>query len=373
MSFERVAIDELALNLNPLQTGGRASAAARKAAARFSDGYSVCDRCAGVLHDIEKPDIKCFAVELAEFVGMDRAAVTMGAREGKFAIFHTLSEPGRGAVLDANAHYSTYVAAQRAGLEVFKSTNTGDPDFRVTPDSFAETLEYCKSKTGKPAAAALLTHVDGDYGNLNDAAEFSKICKDAGVPLILNCAYSAGRMPVDGRALGVDFMVGSGHKSFAASGPVGFMGANGEWTERLFRTSLTHPNKNIELLGCTARGANVVSFMAALPGVKERVKRWDAEVAKAVRFVEAMESLGEIRQVGEKPKRHDLIRFETPLFHRIAENSRKRGYFLHSALADRGITGLKPGQTRWFKMSTFGFTDEQIDYLIEAFKEIARM
>ena len=49
-----MAIDELALNLNPLQTGGRANAATRKATLRFSDGYSVCDRCNGVLHDIAR-------------------------------------------------------------------------------------------------------------------------------------------------------------------------------------------------------------------------------------------------------------------------------------------------------------------------------
>ncbi len=376
MSFDRIIADELLLNLNPLQTGGRTNAETRKAVTRFADGYSVCDRCNGVLHDIEKPDICGFTKQLAEFLGVDRAAVTMGAREGKFAVFHSITKPGDTVVVDGNAHYTTHVAAQRAGLEVVKVPHTGYPEYEIKPEAFATTLDECKSRTGKPATAALLTHVDGNYGNLTDAAAIAKACRDAGVPLILNAAYSAGRMPINAREWGVDFLVGSGHKSFAACGPVGVMGAVGEWADRLFRASPTHPNKNIELLGCTARGANIVSLMAALPDVKKRTLRWESEVAKAQRFTAAMEAMseneGDVVQIGIRPKKHDLIRFETRLFHEIGETHRKRGYYLASELADRGIGGLKPGQTKWFKVSTFGFSDEQIDYIINAFTEIAR-
>ncbi len=371
MNFDRVVIDELTLNINPLQTAGRASAEVRKAAGRYTDGYSVCDRCAGVLHDIEKPDIKSFTAELAEFLGVDRAAVTMGAREGKFAVIHTVAKPGDTIILDGNAHYSTMVAAQRAGVEIMKTHYTEPPEFKILPESFAEALDRCKTETGKPAALAVLTHVDGSYGNLTDAKAIAGICHDAGVPVLLNGAYSAGRMPVNARELGVDFLVGSGHKSFGATGPVGVMGAVGEWAERLFRLSPTNRNKNIELLGCTARGSNVVALMAALPGVKKRVLNWDNEVAKARKFIDAMEALGDISLIGERPKNHDLIRLETPLFYRIGENHRKRGYYLHSELSERGITGLIPGQTKWFKMSTFGFSDAQLDYIIDAFRDIA--
>ncbi|HOX28352.1 MAG TPA: O-phospho-L-seryl-tRNA:Cys-tRNA synthase [bacterium] len=373
MSYERVAIDELMINLNPLQTAGRASAAVRKAVARFSDGYSVCDRCEGVLHDIEKPDIKGFTAELAEFIGADRVAVTMGAREGKFAVMHSVANPGDTIVVDGNAHYTTFMAAQRAGLETFIVPGSGSPEYSIPPQGYAEAFEQCKSATGKLPALALLTHVDGSYGNLSDAAAVAKVCHDAGVPVVLNAAYSAGRMPVNARELGVDFIVASGHKSFGASGPVGFMGAVGEWADRLFRLSPTHPKKNIELLGCTARGSNIIALMTALPIVKKRILNWPAEVEKTRRFVEGMEKIGDIFQEGVKPKQHDLIRFDTPLYHRIGERHRKRGYFLSSELADRGITGLKPGQTKWFKVSTYGYSDAQIDYILASFAEIAEM
>ncbi|MFA6450534.1 MAG: O-phospho-L-seryl-tRNA:Cys-tRNA synthase [bacterium] len=377
MSLDRVIIDELVLNLNPLQTAGRTSAETRKAVTRFADGYSVCDRCNGVLHDIEKPDICGFVKQLADFLGIDRAATTMGAREGKFAVFHSVAQPGDTVVVDGNAHYTTHVAAQRAGLNVIKTNHSGYPEYEITPESYALTLDQCKTETGKPAAIALLTHVDGNYGNLTDAAAIAKVCHDAGVPIVLNTAYSSGRMPINARELGIDFIVCSGHKSFAACGPIGIIGANGEWADRLFRLSPTHQNKNIELLGCTARGANIVSLIAAFPEVKKRVLRWDEEVAKAQRFTAAMEALsdnpGDIMQIGMRPKHHDLIRLETQLFHEIGENHRKRGYYLSSELGDRGIAGLKPGQTKWFKISTYGFSDTQLDYIINAFTEIAAL
>jgi|GEM_PF-5178913 len=42
------------LNLNPLQRGGVLPVEARKALMEYSDGYSVCDYCAGRLDQITK-------------------------------------------------------------------------------------------------------------------------------------------------------------------------------------------------------------------------------------------------------------------------------------------------------------------------------
>jgi Sep-tRNA:Cys-tRNA synthetase len=365
--------EELFINLNPLQTAGRTPAAVRRAVLRYTDGYSVCDACAGVLHDIEKPDIRGLVGELRDFLNVDKAITTAGAREAKFAVMHAMCEPGGVIVLDGNAHYSTYVAAARSGLEVVEVPSTGDPLNHITAEAYAKTLGEVKTRTGKPAALALLTHVDGDYGNLTDAAAVASACHDAGVLLLLNAAYSAGRMPVDARALGADFIACSCHKSWAACGPIGVLGAVGAGADRLFRPHPNYPKKNIEFLACTARGANMMGLMAALPLVKERVHTWPAEVDKARRFATHLESLGDIRLLGDNPTNHDLMRFETPLLHEIGQRHRKKGYFLRKELGSRGITGLKPGQTRWFKMSTYGLSDSQLDYLATAFEEIAKL
>ena len=365
--------EELFINLNPLQTAGRAPAAVRKAITRYADGYSVCDACAGVLHDVTKPPIQKLVEDLCAFLSVDGAITTAGAREAKFAVMHTVCRPGDTVVVDGNAHYSTYVAAARAELEVVDTSASEEPFFHITPEAYAETLDKVKTQTGKPAALALLTHVDGDYGNLTDAAGIASVCRDAGVPLLLNAAYSAGRMTVDARALGVDYVACSGHKSWGACGPIGVLGAVGDAAERLFRVHEAYPKKNIEFLGCTARGANIMGLMAALPFVKDRVKKWDDELARARSFADRLTAMDGIRLLGDNPTNHDLMRFETPRLYEIGKSHRKRGYFLHKELGDRGITGLKPGQTRWFKLSTYGLSDAQVDYLGTAFEEIANM
>ena len=56
-----------------------------------------------------------------------------------------------------------------------------------------------------------------------DAEKIASICHEYDVPLLLNGAYAVGRMPVSAKEIGADFIVGSGHKSMAASGPVGVL------------------------------------------------------------------------------------------------------------------------------------------------------
>ncbi len=177
-------------------------------------------------------------------------------------------------------------------------------------------------------------------------------------------------MPIDARAFNADFVVGSGHKSMAASGPIGVLGLKNEWTDTVLKLSKRHAVKEIEMLGCTSRGAPIATLMASLPYVIERVGRWDEEVSKIRDFVEKMEKIGGIKQLGVKPKEHDLVRFETPVFDEIAGKHPRRGFFLYEDLKKRKIVGIKRGQTKWFKCSVYGFSQEQVDYIAHSFAEI---
>ncbi len=358
------------LNLNPLQRGGVLPVEARKALVEYADGYSVCDYCAGRLDEIPTPSITGFLQNLAQFINVDEVRTTHGARESKFAIMHALCEPGDTIVVDGNAHYTTHLAAERNGLKMIEVPNSGHPDYKITPEKYKETLENAIDK-GKDIKLSLLTHVDGNYGNLTDAKAIGDVSHKAGVPIILNCAYSMGRLPIDAKALNMDFVVGSGHKSMAASGPIGVLGMKEEYADVLLRHSDRHGVKEIEMLGCTSRGAPIATLMASLPHVVERVKHWDKEVEKTRNFVRQMEEIEGIKQIGIKPKEHDLTRFETPIFDKIAQNHPRRGFFLYEELKKRNIVGIKRGQTKWFKCSVYGFNEEQISYIANSFKEIA--
>ncbi|MGZ7136142.1 MAG: O-phospho-L-seryl-tRNA:Cys-tRNA synthase, partial [Methanobacterium sp.] len=356
------------LNLNPLQRGGVLPVQARKALIEYSDGYSICDYCAGRLDQIQNPSITGFIEDLAKFINVDEVRTTHGARESKFAIMHALCDPGDSIIIDGNAHYTTHLAAERNKLEMIEVPNNGHPEYKITPEKYQETLEDVIDR-GIDVKLALLTHVDGNYGNLTDAKAIGKVAHNAGIPIILNCAYSMGRMPIDAKALNMDFVVGSGHKSMAASGPIGVLGLKDEYAETMLELSKRHGVKEIEMLGCTSRGAPIVTLMASFPYVVERVKHWNDEVDSTRNFVGQMEKIEGITQVGIRPKEHDLVKFETPVFDEIAKEHPRKGFFLYEELKKRNIVGIKRGQTKWFKCSVYGFSQEQVNYIADSFKE----
>ncbi len=143
------------INVMPLQTGSILTDVARRVLVEFGDGYSVCDYCQGRLVDIANPPVRDFVnVMLPEFLGSECAALTYGARDGVFMVMHSMTKPGDKVVVDGNRHYSTAVAAERAGAELVAVPNSGHPEYMVHADLFADAiLEH------KPSLVS--THVSG--------------------------------------------------------------------------------------------------------------------------------------------------------------------------------------------------------------------
>ncbi len=367
--FTNLKRETAQVNLDPLQRGGILTPEARAALVEWGDGYSICDFCAGAMDRITNPPIEEFVHGvLPEFLGTDEVRVTHGAREGKFAAMHALCEKGDWVVVDGNAHYTTILAAERAGLNIEYVTSSGAPGYAISAEGYAEAIERAYEHKGN-VGMAVLTYPDGSYGNLADARAVADVCHDYGVPFLLNGAYAVGRMPLSARALGADIIVGSGHKSMAASGPVGVLGASEEYARTIFRLSPTKKNKEVELLGCTVRGAPLLTLMASFPAVVERIGHWAEEVEKARRFSGEMEKLG-LEQQGDRPHNHDLMFFVAENLYEISKTAKKGRYFLYRDLKERGICGIKPGLTRQFKLSTFGLSREELEKVLRAFEEI---
>jgi Sep-tRNA:Cys-tRNA synthetase len=358
------------INIDPLQRGGILTEEARAALLEWGDGYSVCDFCPGALDQIKTPPVYDFIHKaLPEFLSIDEARVTNGARESKFAIMHSMTIDGDWIVLDQSAHYSSYVAAQRARLNIKAVPNSGSPDYRIDADGYAGAIEDVIRESGRSPALALVTYPDGNYGNLPDAKKIAAVCHKYDVPLILNGAYSVGRMPVNAKDLDVDFIVGSGHKSMAASGPIGVLGVSKEYSDIVFEKSPTNKTKEIELLGCTARGATIMTMIASFPKVVERTRHWDEEVENARWFSSQLESMGLV-QMGDKPHNHDLMFFEAPVLFEISQKAKSGRYFLYKELKARKIHGIKAGLTKFFKLSTFGVSRDDLGTVVSAFDEI---
>ncbi|MDO4733257.1 MAG: aminotransferase class V-fold PLP-dependent enzyme, partial [Bacillota bacterium] len=72
----------------------------------------------------------------------------------------------------------------------------------------------------------LLCHASNVCGTIQDAAAVAKLCHAHGVPLVLDCAQTAGHIPLDMQALGVDAICFTGHKGLLGpqgSGGIAFL------------------------------------------------------------------------------------------------------------------------------------------------------
>ena len=374
-------IEESFINIHPIQRGGVLTAEARKVLLDFGDGYSMCDFCFEArIVKVKKPPVVDFIQDLATFLDIDEVRPTAGARHAKRAVMEAITEPGDTIVLDSLAHYTTYVTAEAAKLNIKEVPHSGYPEFLLNADDYATKIEEVEDSTGNLPALVVLTHVDYNYGNLSDVKKVSQIARKYGVPFLLNGAYTVGIMPVSGRDLSVDFLLASGHKSMSASAPIGLLGATSEWAEKVFERSKikgdwsgrTFGAKEIHILGCPpVFGPPLATLMASFSKVVERVRHWDEELEKARYFADNLQKIEGINQLGKKPKEHTLIHFESPSFHEVAQHHKRKGFFLYDALKKKKIMGIHPGLSKSFKVNTFGLNFPQVRYVVDTFQEIA--
>ncbi|WP_067052196.1 O-phospho-L-seryl-tRNA:Cys-tRNA synthase [Methanofollis ethanolicus] len=373
-------LEEMNINIDPIQAGGRLTADAMKAIIAWGDGYSVCDNCRKPfrLDYIEKPAINVFHDDLAAFVGMDEARVVPGARRGFQAVAGTYVQKGDPVMLTGLSHYTEFLAVENTGgvpLEIPK-----DEKNIIRAGAAAEKLEEAVRTFGRPPVLLFIDHVDYQYGNLHEVKEIARVAHQYDVPVLLNGAYTVGILPVDGKALGVDFVVGSGHKSMAAPAPSGVLATTAERADEVFRTTTikgdvtgrTFGLKEVEMMGCTLMGVTLMGMMASFPHVQERVNHWEEHLANGTLFVNALAAIEGTEIRSEMPRRHTLTRVDTTAsFDRVAETHKKRGFFLSSALKKKGIVGVIPGATKVWKFNTYGLSRAQVEYLAAAYLEIA--
>jgi Sep-tRNA:Cys-tRNA synthetase len=379
--IEARQVNELFINIDPIQAGGKLTADAMKAVIAYGDGYSVCDNCRkpNRLDYISKPPIAEFHRDLASWLNMDTVRTVPGARRGFQAVSHTYVRKGDPVLLTSLSHYTEFLAVEEAGgipREII-----ADADNRVTADAAAMKIEEVKREFGRVPVLAFIDHVDYQYGNLHDVKAIARVIRQYDIPVLYNGAYTVGILPVDGKDLGVDFVVGSGHKSMAAPAPSGILATTAEHAAEVFRTTTIAGDvtnrkfgiKEPEMMGCTLMGATLVGLMASFPHVKERVKQFDRELENNRIVMDALLSVEGTKILSEYPRRHTLTRMDTRTsFDKVAESHKKRGFYLSSALEEKGITGVIPGATKIWKFNTYGMTKKQAMHLADAFVAVAQ-
>lgn len=373
-------VEETAINLDPIQVGGRLTPEAMKAIIAWGDGYSVCDNCRKPfrLDYIEKPPLKEFHVDVAEWLGMAQARTVPGARRAFQQVAGTYVEKGDPVLIGALAHYTSYLSVELQQGIVREIPKTSDN--HITAESTAARIEDVIREFGKAPKLLYIDHVDYQFGNMHDVKGIAKVAHQYDVPVLYNGVYTVGILPVNGKDLGVDFIVGSGHKSMAAPAPSGILAATEERAGEVFRTTKmsgdltgrTFGIKEVGILGCSLMGAPIVGLAASFPKVKARVEKFEEELSNSRLIVDALKSIEGTKILSEFPRKHTLTRVDTTgSFDVIAQSHKKRGFFLSSALNKKGITGVIPGATKVWKFNTYGMTKRQASHVAETYLAIA--
>jgi Sep-tRNA:Cys-tRNA synthetase len=379
--IEARQVNELFINIDPIQAGGRLTADAMKAVIAYGDGYSVCDNCRkpNRLDHISKPPIAEFHRDVAGWLNMDTVRTVPGARRGFQAVANTYVKKGDPVLLTSLSHYTEFLAIEGTGGVVREIPQ--DANHTITADATATKIEEVRREFGRVPVLAFIDHVDYQYGNMHDVKAIAKVAHQYDIPVLYNGAYTVGILPVDGKDLGVDFVVGSGHKSMAAPAPSGVLAATNERAAEVFRTTAIEGDvtkrkfgiKEPEMMGCTLMGATLVGMMASFPHVKERVKHFERELQNNRMVLEALLTVSGTKILSEYPRNHTLTRVDTiASFDAVAQSHKKRGFYFSSALEEKGIVGVIPGATKVWKFNTYGLTPHQASYLADAFVTIAK-
>jgi Sep-tRNA:Cys-tRNA synthetase len=372
--------EERYINIHPIQAAGRLTTEARKAIISYGDGYSTCDACRKPfrLDKISKPGIAEFHAELAKFVNMDHARVVPGARRGFQAVTGTLVNKGDSVVVSALAHYTEFLAIENAG-GVVKEVPLNAENI-VTGEATAQKIEEVKAETGKLPVLVMIDHFDYQFANEHKISEIGKVAHQYDIPFLYNGAYTVGVQPVDGKSIGADFVVGSGHKSMASVAPSGVLAMTDEWAPKALRTTAMVGDitkrkfgiKEVEMLGCTLMGGTLLSMMASFPTVKERVLHWDEQVKRSNYFIDRLRKITGSRVLSEYPRKHTLSKVDTTgSFDTVAKTHKRRGFYFSDELSSHGVVGEFAGATRTWKLNTYGLNEKQIRYLADVFTEIA--
>lgn len=86
----------------------------------------------------------------------------------------------------------------------------------ISKDDFKKAIK-------KNTKFAVINHCSNVIGTIQPIAEIGKICKEAGVLLIVDSTQSAGAIPIDMQVMGIDVLVFTGHKCLM--GPTGIGGS----------------------------------------------------------------------------------------------------------------------------------------------------
>ena len=141
----------------------------------------------------------------------EQVALTMNCTHGLNIAIRSLVKPGMRVVVSGFEHNAVTRPLHALGAKMLIA---GRKLF-----DWEDTLEAFRKALEAGAQAAVFTHVSNVFGYILPVEEMARLCRERGIPFILDAAQSAGTVSLDFGALGADFAAMPGHKGLL--GPQG--------------------------------------------------------------------------------------------------------------------------------------------------------
>lgn len=195
-----IYLDSAATSFQKPETVGRAmETALREMSSPGRGGYPAAMRAAQTLLDCRTELAELFHVPEPEQV-----VFTMNATHGLNLAIKSLVPYGGRAVISGYEHNAVTrpLAALGADIRV-AAAPLFEPDMTAAAFDKAITPDV---------DAVICTHVSNVFGAVQPIEQVAALCRERGVPLIVDASQSAGVLPLDMTALGAAFIAMPGHK-----------------------------------------------------------------------------------------------------------------------------------------------------------------
>lgn len=196
-----IYLDSAATTLEKPDSVARAVAAAmRSCASPGRGGYQAAKRADGILFRCRE-----LAAELFDVSDPEHVALTLNATHGLNIAIRTLVKPGSRVVISGYEHNAV------------TRTLHSIPDIRIQIARSAlfepmQALESFQQAINNGTDVAICNHVSNVFGYIQPIEEIALLCREKGVPLIIDASQSAGAISVSMLKLNAAFIAMPGHK-----------------------------------------------------------------------------------------------------------------------------------------------------------------